>query len=246
MKTYSFSGLNSFYTCPYAYYLHYIEKREEIDNAFNLYGSFVHEILEKYFKGELELFELADYYEEHFDEKVPLDFPPNAFVDLGQTYYDNGLAYLESFEGLDGYEVLGVELEFTIPIFDGYALHGFIDLLLKDPRGDIVIMDHKSKKKFTSKEEKEKYARQLFLYALYVHEHYGRWPKRIVFNTFRSQKYVKIQFTEEALQEALNWAKETIEAIESTTEWNACPSEFFCDHICGYRESCERKRGSDN
>ena len=46
---------------------------------FGEYGSLIHKILEKYEKGELSLFELNDYYEEHFSEDVPHDAPPNKY-----------------------------------------------------------------------------------------------------------------------------------------------------------------------
>ncbi len=49
---------------------------------FGEYGSLIHKILEKYEKGELSLFELNDYYEEHFSDGVPHDAPPNKYVDI--------------------------------------------------------------------------------------------------------------------------------------------------------------------
>ena len=241
---YSFSRLSCYETCPYSYYLKYILNEPDEQNAFALYGTHVHSILEKYFNGELELFELSDYYEDHFDDAVPLDFPPNSYCSLGQKYFDGGLKYFNEFEGLDGYEILGVELEFTVPLFENYRFHGFIDLLLRDPNGKIVIEDHKSHI-FKNKAEVAKYARQLFLYSLYVKEQYGEYPDRVVFNTFRNQKHVKIEFTQEKLDEAIQWAKDTIMAIENETEWQAKPQGYFCDAICGYKNSCLKKNGGE-
>lgn len=241
---YSFSRLNCYHTCPYSYYLKYILNQPDEQNSFALYGTFVHSILEKYYNGELELFELADYYEDHFDELVPIEFPPNAYCDLGQKYYDGGLAYLSEFEGLDGYEVLGVELEFTVPLFENYKFHGFIDLLLRDPNGKIVVLDHKSHI-FKNKREIEHYSIQLILYCLYVKEKYGEYPDRVVFNTFRNQKIVKIKFTEERLESALQWARDTIASIEKDIEWKAVPQGYFCEQICGYKNSCLKKNGGE-
>ena len=61
--TWSFSRVNSYNTCPYAWYLNYIEKNRDEGSAFSEVGTLIHEILEKYAKGELSLFEISDYYE---------------------------------------------------------------------------------------------------------------------------------------------------------------------------------------
>ena len=245
-KQWSFSRLNAFATCPYSYYLKYVQNQPDKSNAFNLYGSYVHSILEKYFKGELELFELADFYESNFADEVTEEFPPCAFCDLGVKYYDDGLKFFNGFEGFDNYKVLAVEKEFTVTLFDDYKFHGFIDLLLQDSSGNIVIMDHKSKKKFDTKAQTEHYALQLLLYGLYVKEKYGVYPDRVIFNMFRSQALVEIDFTLAKLSAAVQWAKKTIEQIEKCEDWTKNYSEFFCTNICGYREICCKKEVNED
>lgn len=43
---------------------------------------------------------------------------------------------------------------------------GYIDLLIKNKEtGEIIIVDHKSKKKFSSKAEEKKYRKQLEFYT---------------------------------------------------------------------------------
>jgi hypothetical protein len=252
--TWSYSKISSFSTCPYQYYLSYIAdpKPENEENCFNQYGLHVHEILEKFFKGELELFELADYYEEHFDEHVLLDFPPCQVrgqpYDLGQHYYDDGLRFLSEFDGLPQYKILGVEEDFTVDFLDGDKLHGFIDLVLEDRNGDIIVLDHKSKNGFKSKAEQKKYSFQPALYSLYIKEKYGKWPSRLAFNIFRKQEYVKIEFTEDLLNEAIDWAKKNVQTIRDCTDFLPKFNEkekqkmlFFCNQICSFRSSCDHK-----
>ena len=94
----SFSRLNSYYNCPYEWKLHYLECNKSENGFFGEYGSLIHKILEKYEKGELSLFELNKYYEEHFDEDVPHDAPPNKFVNIRQSYYDKGIDYLDNID----------------------------------------------------------------------------------------------------------------------------------------------------
>ena len=132
----SFSRLTAYSQCNYNFYLKYIECNEGDENFFSQYGNFIHKILEKYEKGELSLFELCTYYEEHYSENVTCPAPPNNYVDLGQSYYDKGLDFLENIDlDLEDFEILGVEkkVKFTI---DKYKMIGFIDLLLKDKKTD--------------------------------------------------------------------------------------------------------------
>ncbi len=253
-EIWSYSKLNTFETCPYAYWLNYVAKDPPIneENAFSQYGSFVHEILEKYFKGELELFELSTEYEDNFDDNILLDFPycesHGRVIDLCESYHDKGLAYLENFDGLPEYKILGVEEDFVIEILNGEKLRGFIDLILEDKNGNIIVLDHKSKSKFKSKEEQKHYSFQPVLYSIYVHEKYGKWPDRVVFNMFRQQKYVKIKFTQELLQEALNWVESTISKIYSCEDFLPKFTKkekeemlYFCRNICGYKSSCKHQ-----
>ena len=56
------------------------------------------------------------------------------------------------------------------------------------------MLDHKSKGKFKSKKEQAEYARQLYVYAKYVKEKYGKFPKVLIFNMFNAGELIKIPF----------------------------------------------------
>ena len=73
-KKWSFSSLKLYETCKYAFYLKYIEGIEEEPNAFSSFGKHVHSVLERYFKGELYAFELADVFEQEYETAVPQRF----------------------------------------------------------------------------------------------------------------------------------------------------------------------------
>lgn len=47
----------------------------------------------------------------------------------------------------DGYEVLGVEYTFLYELKPGWAVKGTTDLILRDPNGWVIIVDHKSAKR---------------------------------------------------------------------------------------------------
>ncbi len=247
----SFSRINSFNTCPYAWYLHYAEGKTDEGSAFSEIGIFMHEILEKYIKGELSYFDLSLYYEEHFAEAVRHAFPPGR-VDLRQKYYDDCLEYLNNINlHLDNFDILGVEKEINFKI-DKYNLVGYIDLLLRSKEtGKITILDHKSANlKFkkngdiskTDLEHFQSFKRQLYLYSKAVIEEYGEEPEYLAWNLFRLGKLYQIPWTREGYNEALEWAKETMDTITQEELWlPENGAKHFCNNICGQRMICDYK-----
>ena len=249
--TWSFSRLNSFYTCPYEFRLHYIDCNKSENGFFGEYGSLIHKILEKYEKGELSLFELNDYYEEHFSENVPHDAPPNKYVDIKQSYYEKGLDYFNNIDlDLDKYEVLGVEKEVRFQIA-GKDFVGYIDLLLKEKEtGKIIILDHKSasikilKNGKVSKSDQEhvrEFIRQLCLYAIPIIEEYGHVDE-LWWNLFKDKNWLKMPFNKGDYDEAIKWAEDTLTLIENEKNWFPNPDSYYCNFLCGQRNhACEYK-----
>lgn len=248
---YSFSRLSTFHQCRYQYWLTYLATKEEKlpneDNAFNLYGSFCHELLEKWGNGELAAFELVDKYADEFDIQVSEDFPPNSFADLRDTYYNDGYQFFLDFDGLpEQYEIISPEKEFTVE-FDCFKLRGFIDLILRNKEtGGYIVLDWKSKAKFKSKAEQKIYARQVYLYSKYIHDAYGVYPEKLIFYHFRKNIQTVIPFDYKDYLEAIQWAENTINEIEAVEEWDVpCLSDredgsiWFCSNLCGFRRNCK-------
>ena len=249
--TWSFSRLNSFYNCRYEWKLRYIDCNKSENGFFSEYGSLIHKILEKYEKGELSLFELNDYYEEHFSESVPHDAPPNKYVDIKQSYYEKGIDYFNNIDlDLDKYEVLGVEKEVRFQIA-GKDFVGYIDLLLKEKEtGKIIILDHKSasikilKNGKVSKSDQEhvrEFIRQLCLYAIPIIEEYGHVDE-LWWNLFKDKNWLKMPFNKGDYDEAIKWAEDTLTLIENEKNWFPNPDSYYCNFLCGQRNhACEYK-----
>lgn len=253
----SFSAVNSYCNCPKGFKLARIDHVPQVQNAFSDFGSFMHSLLEMYFKGEVEFFELSSIYQEKYDENVTHKFPKNSYVDLSEKYYEDGKKYFDFFEGIsDQYEVLSVEVKAEL-VIKGRPFIGFIDLILRDKEdGKIVIWDHKSKSGFKSKAELRDYLHQIYLYALYVKEHYGEYPKELTFNMFRKNELITTAFDPEACNQAIDWFVETIDRIYNDILFDDKISisyfekfkdigsfkkdDFFCNELCGVREHCER------
>lgn len=238
VERFSFSKLSTFYTCKYGYKQRYIDGKKGIGNAFSSYGSFVHSLMEDYAKGDIPLSSLPDIYEWEFNDKVPEEFPYNKYVDLRESYYKQGLDFLQHFEGYSDIEIIGVEKEFEIPI-DDWIFMGVIDLIYRDNTG-IVIRDYKSKASFKNKEEQKKYARQLYLYSLYIKRTYGEYPSRVEFLMFRKQKPISIEFNIDSYKEAIAWARKAVSDIRECWDYSSNCDEFFAQNLCNHREYCEK------
>lgn len=254
----SFSRVDSYHNCPKMFYLTYLEDDiPKVNNAFAQWGSFGHLLLEKYYKGKLELFELSDEYESKYKSKITIPFPNNKFSDLSISYWLAGKKYFDNFEDdFSAYEVVGVEKKIKIKIKQ-YDFIGYIDLILRDENG-FYICDHKSKSKFKSKAEFEHYLYQLYIYSKYIYDTYGEYPKGLIFNMFRVGDIVKVDFQKADYDKAINWAITTIERIYNDNKFkdkiaidyakkkkklkDFKHNDYFCNEICSVRDNCIRAK----
>ncbi len=245
----SYSRLNSFYDCPYSWLLNYIYGNKSENGFFGEYGGFCHEVLEKFAKGELSTFELSGYYEQHYKTNIVHDAPPNAYVDLGEKYFNVGKEYFDNFQGFNDYKILEVEKKVDFKI-EGYKFTGFIDLLARNKQGQIEIIDHKSadikprsnRKKETKGDAKlDDYLRQLYMYSIPIYDEFGEYPARLNFNAFRVGNWISEDFKIEALKDTKKWVVETINNIKQETKWLPKGDEYFCLCICGMRRICDLK-----
>lgn len=244
----SFSRLSSFYNCKYSWYLAYISGQRGLENAYSQFGTLCHETLEKYLKGELDMFTVAQYYQDHYSEYVTYDFPANKYVDLGQKTYEQGADYFNNLMfDFDRYEILGVEKEVSFKI-DKYPFKGYIDALYRDKEtGEIILLDHKSSS-FTYKvngdvskknqEAFQKYVKQEYLYSIPVIEEYGK-VDYLTWNMIRDQREIRIPFDMAEFEKTKQWALDTIHKIEEEIIWAPDKSSsYFCNVLCGLRTQC--------
>ena len=197
-----------------------------------------HSLLERWARGELMSFELADAYEAEYDEAVKHYFPPFPKGMAGQ-YYDEGLQYFQSFDGFgDDKEILSVEDKFELDI-RGNRFVGIADLVLQDKKtGDIIVIDHKSKSMNSMKKAQYENTRQLYTYAAYVKERFGEFPTLLQFNMFRYGVNIDEPFSMERYEETMDWIERTIAQIKAEREWRVSSSGYFCRFICSTRLHC--------
>lgn len=253
----SYSRVNSYAQCPYGWKLHYLDHVQQIGSAFAEWGSLCHSIFEDYAKGNLMEYELGDTYVARYYEYLHNEFPPTRGQPLDQKYYERGFELFSTFEGFSGrWEIIGVELEVNLEV-GGRKFTGFIDLLARDRETkQLLVIDHKSKSKFKNAKEQSDYAHQLYLYAAWVYQEYGEYPAKLIFNMFRVDEVVVIDFDINELELAKQWFTETINRIyEDVDFWDKIVlmyeqknlplsqyknDDFFCKWLCGSRKHCRR------
>ena len=240
-ERYSYSRLKAFEQCKYQYYLTYYGKaRGEEDrgeeNAFSQYGTLVHSLLERYEKKELMSYELLSQYEREYPGAVTYDFPDNNYVDLAESYYNDGAVFFADFDGFGDLEVVGAEDEFEFEIED-FILCGYIDLILRDREGKLIVRDWKSMSALKKKDERQK-RRQLYTYCARVKEKFGRFPDKIEFGLFRKQKLSGFKFDKRDFDETMDWVKHTVHEIRKCTDWSTSYNDFYCSNLCGHRNDC--------
>lgn len=218
--------------------MQYIDKLPQEQNAYAEYGTLCHSLLERWAKGELMSFELADTYTAEYDAAVAHYFPPFP-RGLAGKYYEEGLSYFKTFDGFgDHFEVLSVEDRFEIDI-RGNAFVGVADLILLDKHtGLIEVIDHKSKSMKSLKQKLFENTRQLYAYAAYVKERFGEFPSMLRFNMFRYGVSIDEPFSMDRYSETLDWIERTIAGVKADRDWLVSSSGYFCKFICSTREHC--------
>jgi len=240
----SFSRLNSFYQCKYQFKQQYIDCLQGESNFFAEYGSFIHNILEKFFKGELAIYELSTFYKEGYQNAIQHSAPPNKFVDLNQSYYKAGLKYFNEIEDYDEYNIIDVEKKVDFKI-DNIKMVGYIDLLAKDKDNRLHIIDHKSSNIKSLKSQKAKdYWKQMSLYSIPIKEEFGEYPCQLHINAFRKQQWYTTDFNIEEVSNVKKWATNTVDLVRKEDEWNPTIDEFFCSYLCNFRNKCKYRWGN--
>ena len=85
------------------------------------------------------------------------------------------------------------------------------------------------------------YRRQLYIYAAYVKERFGAYPKHLKFNLFRENQWIEEEFSEEAYKATMLWIVSTIENSFFEADWLVSPSAYFCRFVCSVFDACPAK-----
>lgn len=239
--TWSYSRIECFSDCPYRFYLKYIGGCQENDRFYASYGNFMHGLIERYYRNELSQSEMLTEFLVRFSDNVKGTRPAPGTV---EKYIESGAKYLQQFKPFT-MNMLSVEKRVDFEV-DGLRFIGFIDYL-GEKDGNLYIVDHKSRDlKPRSKranptvkdKELDKMLRQLYLYAEAIKQEYGKFPKSLCFNCFRTGVFIEEPFQEHAYREAMEWFKNSIDEIKTAEDFPPQLDFFACRYICGVSEEC--------
>jgi len=238
----SYSRIKAFDDCPYRWYLRYIRKLNGKDMFFASYGTFMHKLIELYYKGEKTPKQLCDIYLHEFKNQVTGRAPSQKVFG---SYFKSGLQYLRNFHPFP-YSPVDIEKRVDFRLND-IPFVGYIDFLGEDS-GELLIVDNKSRnlkprssrtKPTKTDMELDSYLTQLYLYAAAVEQEYGKTPKSLCFNCFRTPVFIEEPFQKEAYCQAKQWLADKVAEITTETEFKPNMEYFKCKNLCEMQDHCE-------
>ena len=135
----SYSRIKAFVDCPYRFYLKYIRHIHGKEMFFASYGTFMHKLIETYFKEGKSPRQLTDIYLRDFKKEV-VGRAPNKTV-FG-NYFTGGLEYLRGIHPFP-YRPAAIEKKVDFKV-NGIPFIGYIDFL-GELDGSLYVVDNKSR-----------------------------------------------------------------------------------------------------
>lgn len=236
----SVSKAKTFDQCKAKYYYTYIKKLPRKEWDFQVYGQFVHDILER-FHANLIDDSSHDHYDlmtscfaesiEAYNKKLSKKQKKEA-QELITGYLDKLSREKESKKKLPN--ILAVERHFYIDIGEFVLLNGFIDVVQKDPDGVLHVADYKTTKD-------KRYLKdffQLLTYAYVLMLENSRLKKiRASYILLRHNfEYVTKEYTRSEVMKIQDEFIEYANKIQSEQLWRPSP-QFLCKY-CDHMDRC--------
>ena len=163
----SISRINSYHNCQYEYYNTYVLRNRGIQNVYSGVGSFIHDKIESYYRGDEEVkLNFSKDFEIQMaeNELIGMDFPSES---IRENFTNDVKHYTENFKKLDGKFLLEKLIVFQI---DDHYIQGYIDCIqvIENEEGnkDVNVIDWKTSSKFAGKKKLQDAGRQLVMYQL--------------------------------------------------------------------------------
>lgn len=247
-KTFSFSQLKAYESCPQQYFYNFIAKVPVKGSPYFSFGKTMHSALQKFYQtiidrnngGQADLFGKGKKVE-YPSEKDLLDFYESSWIDdwypsesEKQKYHKEGIRILKDY--YDKYKnnwtvPLFLEKGFTIKVND-YSVRGVFDRVDADSSGWDII-DYKTGKVKDSLTFDDK--KQLLIYQIAATEVFNTKIKNLTFFYLTKNQPVSFVGTEKEVAKTKDWIANTIDSILSH-DFTATPGHV-CS-TCDYNKIC--------
>ncbi len=268
MTIYSYSRINTYFTCPAQFQFRYIERRPSpAAEGIELFlGSRFHETMEHLYQQVPHrvptVNQLLNYFQAHWEKhwKAALDkqkrenYPAALrIVQEGPTvedYFQKGQLFVENYyhqyHPFDQDKTEGIELKvlFDLDPQGHYKMQGFIDRLGRDDEGVLWIHDYKTSSRKMSQED-VKNEDQLALYQIGLSQNSKFGPKEKIKLIWHFVAFEKDQVTAERNEKEIGWLKDKyiskIQTIEKAKSFPTKPG-VLCQW-CEYLSVCGDGKG---
>ena len=197
-ELWSFSKVNKFLTSPYEYYLKYILhiKEDKRDGIYTTSGGTIHDILEKFYSGEIQYEDMITSYEGAlflFDQAElkynKTDEEKNAKI---ANKYEDCIRHF--FRHHKPFTQKAMIEQFTVTKIGNNIFQGYIDFIFQDTDGTVTILDWKSSTIYKG-DKVLKEGKQLLIYAQSLIQH--GMPMEKIKICWDFLKYVNVKFTQQ-------------------------------------------------
>ncbi len=258
MTIYSYSRINTYFTCPAQFQYRYILKLPSpVAEGVELFlGSRFHETMEYLYNQVPQrvptVNELMDYFKKHWanqyqeaveKQKQKKFENPLRIVNEGQTvedYFQKGQLYLENYYhqyhpfDQDKTEAIEMKVAFDLDNQKQYRMQGYIDRLGRDDEGVLWIHDYKTSSRKLS-EEDVKNEDQLALYQIGLSQHPRYGAKEIIKYIWHFVAFEKDQVVGERNAKEIDWLKQKyISKIKTIEKAEDYPTKTSA--LCGWCE----------
>jgi putative RecB family exonuclease len=260
MATYSYSRINTYFTCPAQFRFRYIEKRPPpAAEGIELFlGSRFHETMEFLYQqlpqGIPKVKEVVDYFKaqwerrwkEALQKQGERGYPETLrVVQEGRSaadYFEKGQLFVENYyhqyHPFDQDKTEGIELKvaFNLDPAGRYKMQGFIDRLGRDGEGTLWIHDYKTSSRKMS-EEDARTEDQLALYQIGLSQNPRYGSEKRVKLIWHFVAFEKDQVVGERNAKEIEWLKQKyvskIQTIEKASSFPAKPGVLcqWCEYL---------------
>ena len=260
MTVYSYSRINTYFTCPAQFQFRYIEKRPspEAEGIELFLGSRFHETMEFLYRQLPQhvptVNEVLDFFKKHWEyqwqdalqkQKTRNFKEPLRIVQESQTvgdYFQKGQLFVENYyhqyHPFDQDQTEGIELKvaFNLDAKGEYKMQGYIDRLGRDPEATLWIHDYKtSSRKMTAEDAKAEDQLALYQIGLTQNPKYG--PQSKVKLAWHFVAFEKDQVVTERSPKEIEWLKDKyiskIKTVEKAKSFPPKPGSLcpWCEYL---------------